>query len=232
SNIISDIWDFGDGITSNGMQASHQYKTPGDYTVMLITQNALGCTDTAYDLVKVYNSPKANFAINYPNPEKVLYNKEDLLVLVNKSKYAIRYLWNIGDSMKDSSFEPAPRMFDDPERYFIKLYAWNQQNCEDSMTTQIDVETHVNIFIPNVFTPSNNKINTFFSISAGNVTDFHILIFNRWGEKMFESFDKNFKWDGTFMGQPVPIDVYIYIIKAKDLLDRDISRNGNITVLR
>src|SRR6185437_3303386 len=86
SNIISDIWDFGDGITSNGMQASHQYKTPGDYTVMLITQNALGCTDTAYDLVKVYNSPKANFAINYPNPEKVLYNKEDLLVLVNKSK--------------------------------------------------------------------------------------------------------------------------------------------------
>ena len=49
---------------------------------------------------------------------------------------------------------------------------------------------------------------------------------------MFESTDKNFKWDGTFMGQPVPVDVYIYLIKAKDLLDRDIIRNGNITVLR
>jgi gliding motility-associated-like protein len=67
--------------------------------------------------------------------------------------------------------------------------------------------------IPNVFTPNNDGINDYFSIDNGFakpcIDDFSIVIFNRWGHKLFESKDFSFRWSGDNL----PTGVYFYMIK-------------------
>jgi gliding motility-associated-like protein len=232
NNIVYNTWDFGDGSTSDNPKTTHRYMIAGNYKIRLITQNSLGCTDTTYSSVKIFTSPKAGFDIKFPTAEKVLYDKEDFLLLTNTSKFGRRYLWDFGDGTMDENFEPLPHMYHLPGQYYIKQYVWNDQGCKDSMIYLLNVETHIRIFIPNAFTPSNSKVNTYFWVSTYNLVNFRILIYNRWGENVYESRDLNFKWDGTFKGSIVPIDVYIYLITAKDLLDRDVKRKGQITILR
>jgi gliding motility-associated-like protein len=232
TTVLSYNWSFGDGKSSDAQDVSHRYLAAGDYSVRLIAKYSMGCTDTTYQSVKLASPPLANFKILYPDNNNVLYNNEDNLLVSNKSKYASKYLWDFGDGSKDSNFEPMPRLYPNPGKYYLTLYAWNQQGCVDTMIQQVNVDTRLRIYIPNAFTPDINKVNPVFSISAEGINDFHVIIFNRWGEIVYESSDPKFKWDGTFQGQPVPMDVYVYSITGKDNLGRMIYRKGPLTVLR
>jgi gliding motility-associated-like protein len=71
------------------------------------------------------------------------------------------------------------------------------------------------IFIPNAFSPDGDGLNdTFMAIATSDyIQIFHMLIFDRWGGKIFESDDIMRGWDGTLHGKPLPGDMYTYKIK-------------------
>jgi gliding motility-associated-like protein len=80
----------------------------------------------------------------------------------------------------------------------------------DSIYIRIPVDC---IFIPNAFTPDGDGLNdTFNAISRCPLFDYHLLIFNRWGEKLFESHDISSGWDGKKNGKLCPGDAYVYMI--------------------
>ena len=85
---------------------------------------------------------------------------------------------------------------------------------------------------PSVFTPNGDGINDVFTALENNITDFYLAIYNRWGEKIFESFDVSYVWDGTYKGENVEMDTYVYYGELS--LDNGIKRSykGTITVLR
>jgi gliding motility-associated-like protein len=66
----------------------------------------------------------------------------------------------------------------------------------------------------------------------GPVNDFHLIIYNRWGEKVFETNDINTAWDGKYNGELVPSGIYAYIITGKNVKGEPIKKTGNITVIR
>lgn len=80
----------------------------------------------------------------------------------------------------------------------------------DNCSQPTPVTNDCSLYIPNCFTPNSDHRNDKFGAAGENIQEFHIMIFNRWGELLFESFDLNDHWDGTCNAQPVQQDVYVY----------------------
>ncbi len=117
--------------------------------------------------------------------------------------------------------------------YWVKV---TDTTTKCSSTDNINV-TYSNcnpINIPNSFTPNGDGLNDEFKIvTLAEFSEFKMIIYNRWGELLFESTDKNKGWDGTFKGKFVPYGVYVYLVTGiiKDT-NEQIKRNGTVTLLR
>jgi gliding motility-associated-like protein len=90
-------------------------------------------------------------------------------------------------------------------------------------------------FIPNAFTPNNDGMNDVFKILVTcPIEDYEVKIYNRLGQKVFNSYLPHLTWDGTYMGKPEPVGVYHYIVSAKNKNDSGarIIKKGDITLIR
>lgn len=89
-------------------------------------------------------------------------------------------------------------------------------------------------YFPNSFTPSGDGLNEVFKIETlAEFTNFKLLIFNRWGEQIFESNDKNKGWDGNFNGKKAPFGVYVYKFSGSIVdSNEQLNKTGRVTLIR
>jgi gliding motility-associated-like protein len=113
--------------------------------------------------------------------------------------------------------------------YYLTVTDVNGCVSRDSMLVRVD---GVNLFIPDAFTPNGDGVNDIHYVYGGPLSSMKIIIFNRWGEKIFESTDQNFGWDGTYMGKLVNPGVYVYYFEGEPTDGSDVSQKGSITVIR
>lgn len=99
-----------------------------------------------------------------------------------------------------------------------------------SRSNYAEVVPPLSIYIPNAFTPNGDGINDGFQVKGEGIRDFHIYIYNRWGEVIFESTNPKQAWDGTFQGRPVEMETYVYQVFADGLGKK--SRTGSVTLIR
>jgi gliding motility-associated-like protein len=92
-----------------------------------------------------------------------------------------------------------------------------EHGCMDTDSIYVLMATgeelpEVKLWIPNAFTPDGDGLNDTFKAvpSNENITDFHMMIFNRWGEFLWESYDIGTGWDGIHQGKMSPNDTYVY----------------------
>ena len=97
----------------------------------------------------------------------------------------------------------------------------------------------INIFVPTAFSPNGDNLNdVFVPISAYEVTmDYNMMIFNRFGEMVFESDKFDYGWDGSYIGNPCPVEVYTWYIHAEPrvktiFFSKPVELSGNVTLLR
>ena len=111
-----------------------------------------------------------------------------------------------------------------------------ENGCISKACVLVDVTCDANhdFSVPNAFTPNGDNTNEQFCLQGWDfcVKDFSVLIFNRWGEKVFESADPNFCWDGTYKARPLNSEVFAYVINAIYSDSKRISKKGNITLIR
>ena len=84
----------------------------------------------------------------------------------------------------------------------------------------------------NAFTINGDNLNETFDIKGLYIRDYNIKIFNRWGDKVFESSDMNVDWDGYYNGKLSQMDAYIWIIKAIGVDDVSWPMTGTVTIIR
>jgi len=106
--------------------------------------------------------------------------------------------------------------------------------CQAAGKVTINVKPVTDVFIPNVFTPNNDGANDVFKIygDLGTIRYLDFKIFNRWGEKVYETSDNDFTWDGNYKGEIVPQGVYIYTAKIVYVNHDTVEHKGSITVFR
>ena len=87
-------------------------------------------------------------------------------------------------------------------------------------------------FLPNTFTPNGDGLNDVLLASECSIISFNLLIFDRWGGKIFESNDINMGWDGTFKGELLPEGYYYFQMSARGPKNNNVIRKGTILLAR
>lgn len=88
------------------------------------------------------------------------------------------------------------------------------------------------VYIPNAFSPNGDGNNDVLYVRSHILTDFYFAIYNRWGEKVFETTQQSVGWDGTYKGKPCQQGVYDYYFKGTCLDEERVKMKGNITLIR
>ena len=230
-------WDFGDpssgaSDTSSLYSPSHMYNTGGNYTVTLIAINAYGCTDTIAipNAVQIPQGPTADISAN----AAALSSADPVVFLNNASSNAVIYLvyFGDGDSLYTTSSGPYTHAYDSLGTFHLMLIAWSSGGCPDTTWITITIEEPTTLFIPNAFTPNGDGKNDLFMPLGNNVEQMQLLIFNRWGELLFETTDINQGWDGTFKGAKVQEDVYVWKLLYDDNFEGHHEQIGRVSVIR
>ena len=239
------IWNFGDGGISNlENPAPYIYNRPGVYTISL---NVIGedndvVLETKKDCVVVRAAASASFdyrpnEVNVPN---------DPLILFNLSDDSDKWLWNLGDGTTYTDQNPEHN-YQEAGIYTITLIADNEFGCADTFSVESAVTAissgslkFPTAFIPNIggssggnYDPKTLDNSIFFPIFEG-VVDYHLLIFNRWGEIVFESKDVLIGWDGYYRGTETMCaqDVYIWKVTGKYVNGKTFDEAGEVTLLK
>ena len=228
-NVISWLWNFGDGYTSTNQNTSHTYNTVGIFDVSLQITTDRGCSSyqNINSLIQTYPNPSAYFTYQ-PN---IVTDTSSLVSFINQSTGATIYYWNFGDGFSSNEFNPI-HQYPDTGSFGSNLLVENQYGCIDTFSTDIFVKATFGFFIPNAFTPNGNTKNeTWFPVFR-NVKEFTCYVFDRWGEIIFTGTKDNPSWDGTYKGTQVQNDVYVYQFVVKDLYDDVHIFRGRVTIIK
>jgi len=88
------------------------------------------------------------------------------------------------------------------------------------------------IRVPNAFTPNGDGLNDVFRVLPWCIDEFRLLIYNRFGQKVFESVDPKHGWDGTFNGKHAEVGTYAFYVESRDFMGRRNVKQGNVTLIR
>lgn len=237
-DIAFTIWTYSDGdkdTTMGTTNTSHEFGL-GIHNVSMEIVTDRGCKyfKSFNQLIEGYPYPVADFNLA-PNPVSVL---ESMVGGFDQSGSNITsYKWYAEGAIPEMSTEQNPK-FQFPNAvgvYPISLVVENMYGCTDTLEKSVTVESAVTIFAPNTFTPDGNNSNETWRvyILGIDMKNFHLEIFNRWGEIIFESFDAEGIWDGTYGNRIVQEGSYIWKVRAYDAnSDKKHEFNGTINVLR
>ena len=208
-------WNFGDGAqVENVISPMHTYTEEGVYDVSVEITSPIGCfiSDFYPSLIRVEPSPTANFTFD---PDSLLSNLNNTVKFTDLSIGANRWNWQF-DRFGTTTEQNPTFTFPDTGLMAIRLIVTHPKGCKDSLTQYLDIVPEIRWYMPNAFTPNADGTNDGF-LGKGFLfgsTNFQMTIWNRWGEKVFETTDPNEEWNGRQMntGGASPSGVYVYVV--------------------
>ncbi|MDX1350906.1 MAG: PKD domain-containing protein, partial [Putridiphycobacter sp.] len=234
--IQSYLWEFGDLQSSSAENPIHLYNAAGQYDVSLTITSSFGCSAriTANNYVQVYAVPEASFIYQTENTDAI----EPLIYFESTSPNSDNWFWKI-NNVPVAATENFTYDFDafSSGYQYVELIVTNDFGCSDTVTQYIKIDEATILYVPNAFTPFNagNLNNTFKPIftSGFEKQSYRFMIFNRWGEVIFESMDPEVGWDGTYGNKLCEMGVYVWYIEYMDDQSSETKTvNGTVTLIR
>ena len=227
------IWDFGDGSpVSNPINPTHLYPNPGTYTITLIAIDSGTCNivDTTRFTLTVFGAPTADFTAAPQPPAE----NTPISFTNNSSPDAIRFKWLFGDgdSLITNSRNVIQHEYNATGTFTACLIAYNQAGCPDTVCRQVQTLIVPGVDVPNAFTPGKNGANSVVYVRGFGIAKMKFIVWARWGEKVFETANKNIGWDGTYKGKLLPMDVYAYTLEVEFSDGSKATKTGDITLIR
>lgn len=230
------LWDLGDGVISNSSTTvTNVYEASQCYDVSLtITANGF-CTNTLSinDMICVYDLPVADFTFS---PTE-LFSLDPTIQIVNTSINNDQNFWSFSDGGISNLENPSYTFPNNiAGNYSIELIAVTDFGCRDTTIQLVEVKEDVIYYVPNTFTPDGDEHNNVFKpiMTAGiDINDYTLKIFNRWGELIFESYNVDYGWDGTYNGEIVQQGSYVWELQFGLIdNDKDVRLTGHVSLIR
>ncbi len=210
-------WFSNTGDIQIGDSAQLLFTEVGCFDLTLTLSTPLGCTYSSTQTNAVCTNPLPIAQFDLPQQPLTTINFGG--TFTNLSSGAGGYLWDFGDGSPTSNEDEPYHNFPDNQgaSYQVMLVAYNEFGCADTTYQEIEITEELAFYVPNSFTPDGNQFNNVWQpvFTEGlNPQAYHAVIYNRWGEIIWESYDAAVGWDGTYglNGIAVQDEVYIYNI--------------------
>ena len=236
-------WDFGNGKTvsaSTNAQQNNCYTNSSSsqlalYSVTLTTTTDSGCvaSNVKPNFITVYPKPIANYTI-VPEFGDVIV---PLVHFINQSVDYTKWWWSFGDGPKIDSVNVNPNHYypgNDASSYHSILIVANQYGCRDTANVLVEIAPEFSFYIPNAFTPNGDNTNDIFTGMGVGIVTYEMWVFDRWGASIFYTDDIMKGWNGKVQGKSEDSkeDVYTWKVKLKDVLNKNHSYVGHVTLLK
>jgi gliding motility-associated-like protein len=199
----------------NSTQPTYAVNRAGKYWVTVTDASNCSATDTL-TILSIDTIPQ-NFL---PDNQELCYGNILRLAVPNYSSY----LWSTGST---AGFIDISTL----GTYYLTVQDFNSCTGTDSITIQR--KNCIYMGIPNAFTPDGNSINDVFKPTISqSIKDYHMIVFNRNGQTVFETRDYRKGWDGTFKGKKQPSASYVYLIKYTNIFGYETVENGAVLLIR
>lgn len=208
---------------------SIRYKPNQSQTLYFTIQNSSGCSVSDSLSITVHPIPAVNATVDKP----VIFAGEQVqLTATQDAEYS--YNWTPSNLVSQANIFNPVSSPTETTVYTVIVNTLNNCTNQDTVSVQVLESTCDKnlVFIPNAFTPNGDKVNDEFKVRAGTLKNIQLIVYDRWGNKVFESDDINKGWDGTYKGQPALVDAYGYYFTGECLTGEKISLKGNVTLLR
>jgi len=217
----------GPGIVSGSNTATPVVNMAGNYT-LTVTNPTTGCSATS--TVDVINAvPTASITADVTTGFAPL-----TVNFTNTSTNANTFSWSFGNGSTSTftTTQSTSNTYNSSGTYSVIMIA-SSGLCSDTAMVVIVVDDGFSIEVPNVFTPNNDNTNDLFTITSTGVKEIQLVIFNRWGQKMYEFNGAKAAWDGvTNEGQKATDGTYFYFIKATGFDGKEYEKNGSVGLFR
>jgi len=236
SNITKYEWNLGNGTTGSSTSiADVCFPSSGAYTPSVTVTDNNNCRNTAVSNVQVYPKPVADYKYS-PNPINILNP------LVNFSDISYggdinSWFWAINPGNFDTYTVQNPIItFKDTGIYAVHMVVTNTHGCKDTASKAIYVYEDFMFYVPNAFTPNGDGQNDEFRPILTNVSNYRMLIFDRWGKEVFETKDLNKGWDGVVKSKlnnaiTTKQEVYIWRIEYSSKGKSGVQ-SGHVTLIK
>ena len=220
----------GNSIIVDGANSGSPTVQANENTVLNVNiTNQFGCEyndDVSVEVVDVESS------VATATPEKI--NKGESSNLTTTGPAEASYTWTPAGSLDNPNVANPTATPEETTTYTVSI------TTPEGCATTRDVTVTVSpvgcqppfIFFPNAFTPNGDGENDVLFLRGNSIKDMRFVIYNRWGEKVFESTNLQSGWDGTFKGEKVCPDVYGYYLEATCTNGEEYYEQGNVTVLK
>ena len=226
------LWNFGDGGTSNATNPTHTYNAPGGYTITLIVidPNTCNISDTATLSINVFTNPVADYS--YAPVPPVENTPITFTNLSSTDAINFKWLFGDGDSLSTASRSTVAHQYNKTGTFNACLVAINAAGCADTLCQPVLTLVAALVDVPNAFTPQSGDVNSKIFVRGFGIVKMRFIIWNRWGQKVFETNDRLIGWDGKFKGVLQPMDVYAYTLDVEFFDGAKTTKKGDITLIR
>ena len=222
-------------LTSNLTSSALTTNMSGLYAV-IVTNTLNGCSSaTSYEVIR--GSIKANFEAKPSSGFAPLVVTFSNTSSTSTGASSIISSWGYGNGVITQTVyntHLVSTTYTTPGVYSVYLKV-QKGICFDQILKTITVEMPSKLEVPNIFTPNGDKANDIFKLRATNLLDLYIIIYDRWGNMVYEltSDTGNFAWDGkTQYGKDCAEGTYLYIIKATGKDGQEYDLKGNVSLFR
>lgn len=237
-------WNFGDpasgaGNTATGFSANHIFSQTGNFTIQAILTNACGFDTLFINSLSIINC-QSSCTGSISSKDTCVLNGSTFQIISSNTINSVS--WNFDDPSSgtgntSTSLTPT-HLFSSAGTFGIRAII-NFSCGVDTLFKTISIincdsiQEDCQIFFPNAFTPNSDGDNDHFNpLTICALEHYECLVFSRWGELIFQTFNQNEKWDGRYNGIDCSTGIYIYLVKYKLPQQPFKNINGTITLLR
>jgi len=221
------LWEFGDGTEASAATPSHLYETAGVYSVTLTAESTFGCPGvdsiTKDTVITVVQRPTASFSLS----PAVLSINDPVTEANGSALDADNCTYFIEGQAPIDGCDVTIEFMSGGE-YEVTQVARNNEGCESRLTQEIRVLGH-SFFAPNAITLNQDGLNDFFKPAVfGQIVEYELVIYDRWGGQLFSTNDLNMPWVPEFAHQ----GIYLYEVRLRDNYDFRRLYRGHFNLIR
>ena len=209
---------------SDSLSAAPWLKAITSQYYTLIATSAFGCLDT----LSAHITVRPNAVIFLDNGPITLYPGQSYQITPQSN--CTYFSWFPTAGLSDANISNPLATPGISTKYIV--HGSNEWGCTAVDSLDINIDGSSALSLPNAFTPGGEVNGTLYLLNRGISSLHYFRVFNRWGNKVFETSDLSKGWDGNYKGTPQPYDVYVYEIEALGNDGTTFHKQGNVTLIR